>query len=196
MLAWSLPANAQAPLLSRWYRTGSLVPRSASPSQGHRWYELMKESLTGGFFRPSQESGPRHPPLLFRTSPRVYVSRPRVSSFTFTPLFKGSTLLGTGDPKLDHFDHFRLNVTPACHPGLSQALHSLQPPTPSTIPRPPPTIKPSCFSHPSPLARTTGRGPLGSLDFSLPGSREAPKSPLSESPLLEAPLSPAVSGPT
>jgi len=71
---------------------------SASPSQGHRWDELRRESLTGGFFCPSQGSGLRRPPLLFRTSPRVHVSmsRPHVSSFTFTPLFKGSTLLGTG----------------------------------------------------------------------------------------------------
>lgn len=47
-------------------------------------------------------------------------------SFTFTPIFKGSTLLVTGDPKLDHFDHFR--VTSVYHPGLSLACYSLQPP--------------------------------------------------------------------
>lgn len=91
------------------------------------------------------------------------IPREQASSFLHIhTIFKGTTLLGAGDPKLDHFDHSRLNVTPAHpHPGLSQAPHSLQPPTqhPAII-----LMNLSHFCHPSPLATAIDLSSQGSLD--------------------------------
>lgn len=71
---------------------------------------------------------------------------------------------------------------------------------PPTTDPPPHKASSLLSSHPSHLlVRTTGLGPLGRLGFPLPGSREAPNSPLLQNPcflkLQSVQLCPAPLGP-
>ena len=90
-------------------------------------------------------------------------------------IFKRTTLLVTGDPKLDRSDYFRLNVTPAHpHPGRSQAPHL------------PSTTNPTTTHHSHESFSLLSSQPLGQSyrskftrksRFPLPGSQEALKNP-------------------